>query len=337
MTAYICSVAQTWSLSAEADLCFQRILRTNLLVFLLLGIVIPYLPLTGIVRPVQEEPPPRLVKLLLEKKPVPPPPKPEPVINRPKPVPKPVKKPQPAPTPVLPAMKKPQPLQRSTPKPVSLKESKPVSVKKPLSARRQAEQAGLLAMKETLQDLRQNTKANSLQQAGNLMHGGSQASKSERAILTVGITHGSDGINTARLSRNTGGAALANRVTTHVYSPVSSATVDASASNAVDRTRGKRLAGRSIEEIQMVFDRNKGAIYSVYNRALRKDPDLHGKVVLQLTIAPSGKVTYCELVSSELHDPVLGRKIAQRVKMFDFGARDVSEVTITYPIDFLPA
>jgi hypothetical protein len=38
-----------------------------------------------------------------------------------------------------------------------------------------------------------------------------------------------------------------------------------------------------------------------------------------------------------LHDPVLGRKIAQRVKMFDFGARDVSEVTITYPIDFLPA
>ena len=87
----------------------------------------------------------------------------------------------------------------------------------------------------------------------------------------------------------------------------------------------------------MVFDRNKGSIYSVYNRALRKDPTLQGKVVLRLTIAPSGKVTLCELVSSELHDPALGEKISRRVKLFDFGAKDVEEITITYPIDFLPA
>jgi len=56
-----------------------------------------------------------------------------------------------------------------------------------------------------------------------------------------------------------------------------------------------------------------------------------------LTIAPSGKVTLCKLVSSELHDAALGQKISQRVKLFDFGAKDVETVTITYPIDFLPA
>jgi TonB family protein len=87
----------------------------------------------------------------------------------------------------------------------------------------------------------------------------------------------------------------------------------------------------------MVFDRNKGSIYSVYNRALRKDPTLQGKVVLKLTIAPSGKVTHCSLVSSELDDAALGSKITSRVKRFDFGAKEVAEVTITYPIDFLPA
>ena len=87
----------------------------------------------------------------------------------------------------------------------------------------------------------------------------------------------------------------------------------------------------------MTFDRNKGSIYSVYNRALRNDPGLKGKIVLRLTIAPSGKVTRCDLVSSELGDPVLGKKIVSRVKLFDFGAKDVTEVTITYPIDFLPA
>jgi hypothetical protein len=87
----------------------------------------------------------------------------------------------------------------------------------------------------------------------------------------------------------------------------------------------------------MIFDRNKGSIYSVYNRALRKDPSLKGKIVLRLTIAPSGKVTRCDLVSSELADPALGKKIASRVKLFDFGDKDVTEITITYPIDFLPA
>ncbi len=87
----------------------------------------------------------------------------------------------------------------------------------------------------------------------------------------------------------------------------------------------------------MIFDRNKGAIYSIYNRALRQNPTLQGKVVLKLTITPSGKVTECMVLSSELDDAALGDKVAQRVKRFDFGAQEVNEVTITYPIDFLPA
>ena len=90
-------------------------------------------------------------------------------------------------------------------------------------------------------------------------------------------------------------------------------------------------------EIQIVFDQNKSAIYSLYNRALRKDPTLQGKLVLRLTIAPSGKITDIELVSSELGDAALERKLVQRIKMFNFGAKQVDAVTLTYPIDFLPA
>ncbi|HHJ15519.1 MAG TPA: energy transducer TonB, partial [Gammaproteobacteria bacterium] len=94
---------------------------------------------------------------------------------------------------------------------------------------------------------------------------------------------------------------------------------------------------RSIEEIQIVFDRNKSAIYSLYNRALRKNPSLQGKLVIRLNISPSGKITSIDLVSSELGDPALERKLVQRIKMFNFGAKQVDAVTITYPIDFLPA
>ena len=176
--------------------------------------------------------------------------------------------------------------------------------------------------------------ASHLRKTSRLSQSGGQARTTERAVLTAGTTRSSGGIQTASLSRNTGGGKLAGRSTTQVHSPAGDA---ASGGTVGNSDRGERTAGRSIEEIQMVFDRNKGAIYSVYNRALRKDPSLQGKVVLQLTIAPSGKVTHCELVSSELHDATLGQKITQRVKLFTFEPKDVSEVTITYPIDFLPA
>ncbi|RMF87533.1 MAG: energy transducer TonB, partial [Nitrospirae bacterium] len=92
-----------------------------------------------------------------------------------------------------------------------------------------------------------------------------------------------------------------------------------------------------MEEIQMVFDRHKGAIYALYNRALRRDPRLAGKVVLRLTIAPSGKVTRCEVVASDLHAPALERRLVRRVSLFDFGAKAVAPITVTYPIEFLPS
>ena len=324
MTTRIHSLALPWSLSAEDEQRFQRILRLILVIFLVLSLVIPILPLTRLEKQMVEELPPRLAKLMLEKKPAPPPPKPQPVISKPKPVPKQVEKPKP----------RPKPKTKPKTKPQQVKLSKPAPVKKTISARKQAEQSGLLALKDTLQDLRQNTMATSLRQTRALSHAGGQARKTERAILTAGTTSGSGGIKTAGLTRNTSGNALASRTTTKVHSPMGNAT---GGSGAGKTGNSDRKAGRSIEEIQMIFDRNKGAIYSVYNRALRKDPTLQGKIVLRLTIAPNGKVTFCELISSELHDAVLGQKISKRVKLFDFGVKDVNAVTITYPIDFLPA
>ena len=209
----------------------------------------------------------------------------------------------------------------------------PAPVKKAVSARKQAEQSGLLALKDALSDLRRSSVASRVGQTRDLIRSSAGSQTMQRAELTAGTTHSSGGIRTAGLSRDTGGNALAAHATTQVHSPVQGAA--GSPNGAGDR--GVSMAGRSIEEIQMVFDRNKGAIYSVYNRALRQDPNLQGKLVLRLTIAPSGKVIRCDVISSELQDAAVAEKIAQRVKLFDFGGRDVSEVTISYPIDFLPA
>ena len=100
---------------------------------------------------------------------------------------------------------------------------------------------------------------------------------------------------------------------------------------------GSGKASRSIEEIKLVFERNKGAIYSIYNRALREEPALQGRVVLELKIAPEGQVVDLRIVSSELKSVDLERKLLARIKQFDFGAKDVDAITVTWPVDFLPS
>ena len=81
----------------------------------------------------------------------------------------------------------------------------------------------------------------------------------------------------------------------------------------------------------------QGRIYALYARALRDNAELQGKLVLEFTIAPSGEVTMCRVVSSELHDPALESKIVALVRLFQFGAEDVDPITATKPIDFFPA
>ena len=96
--------------------------------------------------------------------------------------------------------------------------------------------------------------------------------------------------------------------------------------------------GRTDEEIQIVFDRHKSALYRLYNRELRKNPTLQGQMVLRLRIEPDGSVSLCELRASDMNAPRLSAQVVARVGGFDFGAKDgVRAITILYPIDFLPA
>ena len=134
------------------------------------------------------------------------------------------------------------------------------------------------------------------------------------------------------MSRDTGGGGLEGRGTTRVASNI--AALEAAAPQ-VDK--GGAGPSRSREEIELVFEKNKGAIFALYNRAFRRDPTLQGKLVLELTIDPSGAVTDCKIRSSELNDHEMERKLEQRVKLFRFESKDVATMTTRKPIDFFPA
>jgi TonB family protein len=304
-----------WTVSSGQERKFRRLLATILGIAFFLGVVWPWIPTPAVDPNEVEEIPPRIAKLLLEHKPPPPPPKPV----EPEPEPEPVKEPE-AEKVVAEEPPPPEP----APEP---------EIDYEQIAREQA-QAALLPFTEDLVALADSDVLDKVADSRPLTASVGSAARNERSMITSKAGTASSGITTANMSRNTGGSGLAGRSTTAIDSPVASV---GQSGGGARRTGTSGKASRSREEIELVFDKNKGAIFALYNRALRLDPTLEGKLVLRLTIAPSGEVTFCEIVSSELGDPELERKLVQRVKLFRFEARDVEAITTTKPIDFFPA
>ena len=293
-----------WEGDSEASQRYRRILQVGLALLLLLGILIPLLPAPP--RPASEEAiPQRLARVMIENQVKPPPPPPPPVQEAPK---------------VEPVKKIPV-----TPPPVDRTQQ----------AREKAEKQ-LNQVKDELADLREQMPDPTLGETKNLTGAVGADSHAERSLITSKVGAGSGGITSANSSRGfgTGAGSLNGHETTAVSSAIARSGLD---SRPATRTGASGKAARSREEIELVFDRNKGAIYALYSRALRERPDLQGKLVLEFTIAPSGEVTMCRLVSSELGDPELENKIVLRVKLFRFEPKDVEPITTTKPIDFFPA
>lgn len=312
-----------WNNRSGQEKRFHRILGIVFAAVVVLGLVWPFLPTPDVDPYEVEEVPPRVAQFLLERKPPPPPP-PKPAEPEPEPEPDPIEEPQPEQV----AEAEPEP------EPAPLPEPEPPPVDQQQVAREKA-QAALLPFTEELAALTDNNVLETVADSRPLTGTVGEAARSERSMITSKAGAASTGINTASLSRNTGGTGLAARATTEIESPVES--VGDAAAGGTRRTGSSNKASRSREEIELVFDRNKGAIFALYNRALRADPTLEGKLVLRLTIAPTGEVTFCEVVSSELNDDEFERRLVQRVRLFRFEARDVESVTTTKPIDFFPA
>jgi periplasmic protein TonB len=209
----------------------------------------------------------------------------------------------------------------------------PKPVDRVAEAKLHAQQSGLLKFQDELADLRRNVDLAALSQTRNLQGAVGQDSHAERSLIASKVGTGSAGITSADASRGFGGGA--GSLTGHETTQVTSSLASVGRPDSVTRG-GSGKSSRSEEEIALVFDRNKGAIYALYGRALRDQPDLQGKVVLEFTISPPGEVTDCRVASSELKDPDLENKICARVRLFRFEARDVASITTTKPIEFVP-
>jgi periplasmic protein TonB len=290
-----------WEGDQEANERFRKILRVLLIILALLGILFPLLPTPK--HTIAEEVPERLARVMMQTpKPPPPPPPPKP-------------KEEPKIEPKV-AMVKPPPVDEH-------------------QRAHEKAQKQLNQVKDELADLRDVMDLTPLE-TRNLSGAVGADSHAERSLITSKVGSGSGGITSANSSRGFGAGAgsLTGHATTAVTSGITRSGLNA---RGPATSGGGGKAARSREEIELVFDRNKGRIYNLYARALRDNAELQGKLVLEFTIAPSGEVTMCRVVSSELRDPDLERKIIALVRMFRFDPKDVDTITTTKPIDFFPA
>jgi outer membrane biosynthesis protein TonB len=324
-------VPMPWVGGGEDDRLLRKHLMQALAAALLFGVVFP---LIDIPLPEAEEVvevPERFVELIRERRPLPPPQQAPQERQRPPEEQQPTE-PPPEQEPEQVAAERPAETE-PTPEPVG--EGIP---NEPPGTR--ARQSGILAFRETFAAAA-NRPAAALGTSARITSGGDSAvGRPERAMVTTLAPGSSGGINIGSISRGLGGGGDGGGGT---MAAGVTATREGGAIGGGGGGGGRPLAGasgvagRTDEEIQIVFDRYKASLYRLYNRELRVNPTLRGQMVLRLTIEPNGTVSFLELQSTDMNAPALVTQVLERVRTFDFGAKDVAAITIVYPIDFLPA
>jgi hypothetical protein len=303
-----------WTQGGEEDQRFRKSAGIALLLCLVFALVVPYIQLPQRILKPEVAVPERIVRLLIESQPKPPAPREQPKLKPQEKLAeqKPVKEePRVAATPT-----------KETPQPEE----------------KAATEQGILAFREKFAAM-QEDQALARLGAQAQINNSSDSGPVQRSMLTTNAPGSSGGINLASLSRGVGGSGRGDGMARVAVTRVTSG-IGGIGKPGSDRPLSGDGVGpsRTDEEIQIVFDRYKAALYRLYNKELRKDPTLRGQMVLRLTIEPDGSVSLCALQASDMNAPELSAQVVDRVKTINFGAKEgVPAITILYPIDFLPA
>jgi len=322
-----------WSASFDEDRLFKIVLIAFVIFMVASAFWIASVKLKPVDRRELDKLPPTIAKVIIKKK--------EELkrVELPKepPNPKPVEKPEPKSDEPKPKVE-PKPVQK--PKPSATKPSATKPTQQDIKeAQDRAKGAGVLKMKDQLASMR-SAFAPKMGAGSGIKTGTAAGAKgvgvSRTQIVGKG-TGGSGGIAMAGgASSGTGGGGGSSRGDYQVDSVSLGGQVVDDGGDVREAIESSKAGKRSEESIRAILDQNKAGLYAIYNRALRGDPSLQGKVTFKIVIDPDGSVSSCTIVSSDLADAGLKSKLVSRMKMIDFGAANASATTTQWAIDFLP-
>ena len=341
-----------WSNDSEVERRYRRSMCTSMLLALLLTIVVLTVTVPPPVRPVLVEVPERLAMMVRKEHK-----KPEPVRKPKEEKKQEQKEAKKEETAAGKKEEKREAVAREKPAP---DRPKPAPVEQ-TAAPRKSQNTGVLAFKDSFKDLIDETPVAKLGAEARLANPANYAAghaQASRSLVTMPGGGGPSGGGYGAVSRNVGNGGSGGIGTAAVSRSVGGgggkdgrlgrgdagfAQVKSGISGPGGAKEGRPLSSgarpsRTDEEIQILFDRYKAALYRIYNTELRKDPTLRGKMVLRIAIEPNGVVSACAVESTNMNAATFCDQIVDRVRKFNFGPKDgVPKTTILYPIDFLPA
>ena len=303
-----------WEFAQRAESRFKRIIRTLVILYIIVGIIIPFIKLMSQEKGGGDQGKTRYAQMVQPHQEAPVAQKEE----EPAPQPEPTKETQP-----------PKPKKEVQPKPEITQQQRVQT------ARQVAQHSGLLAMANQFSDLRDRnlTQLDSTRAISSDQVGGSEVGDASQAFAANAGTS-SNGIATntpGSGQRYPNGTKLDQRKTTTVQSPVGFGRD----TSKPGQNGSSVIPGRTDEEINAVFDRAKGAFNAIYTTASNRNPNLPsaGVIVISFTIQPDGSVTDCKLVSSTFADPEVTNKIVLRASLLNFGRKAVPAYAVPhYPI-----
>lgn len=301
-------LALSWHPDNERDHSFNVIAAVTVAAFLALGLLMSWISLPKVERVDRAAVPERVARFIVE---------------RPKP--KPRAEPRPPP-------KTEMRIPRRDPA-----DRKPLTEAE-LKARKKAEGAGLLALSKELSALADTSGvttmvAQTLQTAPT----STAAATADSRILTSTTGSRSIGVRADAHVGNVGTTTLGDGQRQAAQELLTATAGQPARGGAGAGTQAQGASPRRFEDVAVVMDQHKSALYSIYNRTRRTNPGIKGKIVLVLTIQPSGQVSNVVIKSSELNSPELEASLVSRVRQFDFGKRPGGPLTVTIPVEFLPS
>ena len=312
------SFYQLFKPSAQ-DKKFTTILIALCSLYFVIAVTVPFLTQVEVPRAIKEQVPVQLAKIVLKEKQLPLPEKPpEKIIEA-------------------------QPIEE---KPVALKKEKvnnePIKPPVTLSveqrrnlAKQKAKTSGLAAMKDELFAMREAFDVTSEAKAP-LNKTKSLEVKVKRKLLTGELNKQSATLSAAQTSQVLSSDKLTSRNSQQIR--LSEEEVLADTDIQVEESLAASHSGQRSElSLRRTLETHKSRLYARYNRALRKDPFLQGKVLFELEIEPNGKVSKVSIKSSELNNAKLERQLLVILRAITFPAEGAAAMVTIWAIDFLPS
>ena len=110
------------------------------------------------------------------------------------------------------------------------------------------------------------------------------------------------------------------------------------------KTTSMRMASPMImgsvsrSSIQQVVRKNTKRVRALYERQLKADPNLSGKIVVKIVIGPDGKVQKVEITQDTLKDPVFAAALLKLIKRWQFPKQPGGgQLVVNYPFIFRSA